>query len=128
MMRHPPGLLQEAMAHFIGSGYLDVHLRKMERRLKSRWETTLDSMSKYLPEYGVQISQGGTSIWVTSPEGINTKDLSDRLLKRGVLIDEGGVFYHDPSMGTNNFRLGFNALSKTVINEGIRIISEEAKT
>lgn len=127
IMRHPPGLLQESMAHFIGTGYLDAHLRKVERRLKSRWEITLNSMNQYLPECSIQASQGGTSIWVTTPEEIDTSALSHRLLERGVLIDEGGVFYNDPLKGKNKFRLGFSALSKTVISEGIRIISEEIK-
>lgn len=127
IMRHPPGLLQEAMAGFIGSGFLDTHLRRMEKRFRSRWETTLDAMKQYLPDYGIQATQGGTSIWVTAPENLNTSELSQRLRGRGVLIDEGGIFFSDPAKGNNKFRLGFAALSKSVIDDGIRIIAEEAR-
>lgn len=127
IMRHPPGLLQEAMANFIAGGFLDVHLRRMERRLKLRWKTTLDAMNRYLPDYRIQATQGGTSIWVTAPMDLDCGALAKRLQKRGVLIDEGGTFFNDPTKGRRSFRLGFAALSISVINDGIRIIAEEAK-
>lgn len=127
IMRHPPGLLQEAMAGFIGSGFLDAHLRRMEKRFRSRWETTLDAMNRYLPEYRIQASGGGTSIWVTSPHELDSHALARRLRERGVLIDEGGIFFNDPARGRRSFRLGFAALSKTVINDGIRIIADEVQ-
>jgi len=125
IMRHPPGLLQETMAGFIGRGFMDAHLRRMERRFKSRWETTLDAMNRHLPECRIQASGGGTSIWVTAPGSLESHLLAERLRERGVLIDEGGIFFKDPEQGRRCFRLGFAALSKTVINEGIRIIAEE---
>jgi GntR family transcriptional regulator/MocR family aminotransferase len=126
LMRHPPVLLQNAMAHFIASGSLDAHLRKMERRYKARWEVTLGALAQHLPEFEVQISQGGTCVWLTGPKGTNSTDLAFRLKKRGVLIDEGGLFYDNPKDGRNKFRIGFAALPKSDIIAGISIIAEEA--
>lgn len=124
-MRHPPTLLQEAMAHFIASGALDVHLRRMERRYRARWEITHAALGQYLSEFKIQASSGGTCFWLTGPEWINTTVLADRLKQRGVLIDRGSVFYERPEQGLQKFRIGFAALSREVIEDGIKIIADE---
>lgn len=124
-LRHPPILLQDAMAHFIASGALDAHLRRMERRYKSRWEIMLSALAECLPDFDVQISQGGTCVWLTGPTGTNTTDLALRLKHRGVLIDAGSVFYRDPVEGRRKLRIGFAALSRTAILDGVKIIAQE---
>jgi GntR family transcriptional regulator/MocR family aminotransferase len=126
-MRHPPILLQDAMAHFIASGALDAHLRRMERRYKTRWEIMQDALKTHLPDFDMQISQGGTCVWLTSPEGIDTTDLSHRLKSRGVLLDEGSVFYGNPQEGRCKLRIGFAAIPKAAIFEGIKIVAEEVE-
>ncbi|MEP2782523.1 MAG: PLP-dependent aminotransferase family protein [Pseudoruegeria sp.] len=125
MMRHPPILMQEAMAHFIASGALDVHLRKMERRYRSRWEITRNALTEFLPGFKIQASQGGTCFWLTGPDYTNSTILAQNLKARSVLIDDGSVFFMDPAQGRRNFRIGFAALPKADIREGIKIIAEE---
>jgi GntR family transcriptional regulator/MocR family aminotransferase len=125
MMRHPPILMQEAMANFIATGALDVHLKKMERRYRGRWEITLNALTEFLPDFEIQASQGGTCFWLTGPADVNTTVLAQRLKRRSVLIDEGAVFFSDPDQGRRNFRIGFAALPKTAIRDGIQIIADE---
>ncbi|MEP0963208.1 MAG: PLP-dependent aminotransferase family protein [Roseobacter sp.] len=125
MMRHPPILMQEAMAHFIASGALDVHLRKMERRYRSRWEVTRAALAQNLPQFQIQASQGGTCFWLTGPPEIDSGLLAQRLKRRGVLVDEGSVFYKNPTQGLRNLRIGFAALGTSVIQQGIELIAEE---
>lgn len=125
MMRHPPILMQEAMAHFIASGALDTHLRKMERRYRSRWEVTLSALTDHLPEFDVQASQGGTCFWLTGPPDLDSSVLAGKLKARGVLIDEGSVFFKDPGQGLRNLRIGFAAVPSAAIRDGISIIAEE---
>ncbi|MEP2677652.1 MULTISPECIES: PLP-dependent aminotransferase family protein [Roseobacteraceae] len=127
IMRHPPILLQDAMAHFIASGALDAHLRRMERRYKSRWEIVLTALTEHMPQFDLQVSQGGTCVWLTGPAHIDTTRLAKRLRKRSVLIDEGSAFYSDPSQGRRKLRIGFAALSRNAIRDGIQIIADEVK-
>lgn len=127
MMRHPPILMQEAMANFIATGALDVHLRKMERQYRGRWEITLNALEEFLPEFEIQASQGGTCFWLTGPLDVDTTVLAQRLKKRSVLIDEGAVFFSDPDQGRRNFRLGFAALPRAAIRDGIQVIADEVK-
>jgi GntR family transcriptional regulator/MocR family aminotransferase len=125
-MRHPPILLQDAMAHFIASGALDAHLRRMERRYRSRWEIVLDALTEHLPDFDQQVSQGGTCVWLTGPKGIDTSILAQGLKQQGVLIDEGATFYRDPAQGRRKLRIGFSALPRTSIRDGVKLIAEEA--
>lgn len=127
IMRHPPILLQDAMAHFIASGALDAHLRRMERRYKSRWEIVVAALKQHMPAFDIQVSQGGTCVWLTGPTGTETTQLAQRLRQRGVLIDEGSVFHSDPSQGLRKLRIGFAALPRASINEGIKIIADEVQ-
>lgn len=127
MMRHPPILMQEAMANFIATGALDVHLRKVERRYRGRWEVTLNALREFIPEFEIQASRGGTCFWLTGPADVNTTVLAQRLSQRSVLIDEGAVFFSDPDQGQRNFRIGFAALRRDVIRDGIQIIADEVK-
>ncbi|MEP4197062.1 MAG: PLP-dependent aminotransferase family protein [Aliishimia sp.] len=127
MMRHPPILMQEAMAHFIASGALDAHLRKMERRYRSRWEIMRTALTDFLPEMKVQASQGGTCFWLTGPPEIDSTTLARNLKSRGVLIDDGSVFFKNPRHGQRNFRIGFAAMPKAKIRDGIKIIAEELR-
>jgi GntR family transcriptional regulator/MocR family aminotransferase len=125
MMRHPPVLMQEAMADFIATGALDVHLRKMEKRYHGRWQITLQALTEFLPEFHIQASQGGTCFWLTGPPDVDTSVLARRLKDRSVLIDEGAVFFSDPDQGRRNFRIGFAALPKSAVRDGIEIIADE---
>ncbi|MDO6589426.1 MULTISPECIES: MocR-like pyridoxine biosynthesis transcription factor PdxR [Rhodobacterales] len=127
MMRHPPILMQEAMANFIATGALDVHLRKMERRYRGRWEITLGAIKEFLPEFEIQASLGGTCFWLTGPPDVDTTVLAQRLKTRSVLIDEGAVFFSDPDQGRRNFRIGFAALPRAAIHDGIQVIADEVK-
>jgi GntR family transcriptional regulator/MocR family aminotransferase len=126
-MRHPPILLQDAMAHFIASGALDAHLRRMERRYRSRWEIVLDALTEHLPDFDQQASQGGTCVWLTGPKGIDTSILAQGLKQQGVLIDEGATFYRDPAQGQRKLRIGFSALPRASIRAGVKLIAEEAE-
>lgn len=125
MMRHPPTLLQEAIALFLGLGYQDVHLRRLHRRYKSRWEEMRRALQVHLPDLKIQASQGGTCFWIAGPKSLDVHTLAARLKKKGVLIDVGSVFFSDPSMGRGMFRLGFAAIPVRAIGPGVEIISKE---
>lgn len=125
MMRHPPTLLQEAMALFLGLGYQDVHLRRLHRRYKVRWEEMRRALQAHLPDLHIQASHGGTCFWIVGPTALDVNLLAERLKKKGVLIDVGPVFFSYPGKGTGMFRLGFAAIPKKAIAPGVQIISEE---
>jgi len=123
MMRHPPTIVQEVVALFFQLGHYDAHLRNIERRYKRRWHGMNDAITKYLTMLGKTPTKGGTSFWLTGPEGFNATELGERLRNRGVLIDIGERFCLNKDR--RSFRLGFAFVPLKKLEEGIRIIADE---
>lgn len=125
MLRHPPTLLQDAMALFLGLGHQDAHLKKLHRRYKTRWSEMRAAISEHLPDLKVGSSTGGTCFWVDGPKELNTDKLEISLRNRGVLFDNGSTFFFDPKQGQGKFRLGFASVPAKEIQAGVKIIGEE---
>ena len=126
IMRHPPTIVQEVVALFFQLGYYDSHLRNIERRYKRRWHVMNDAITRHLGMLEKTQSRGGTSFWLTGPEGFNATELGERLRNRGVLIDIGESFYINKDQ--RSFRLGFAFVPIKKLEEGIQIIAEEVKS
>ena len=125
MMRHPPTIVQEVVALFFQLGHYDVHLRNIERRYKQRWHAMNDAIMEHLVMLHKTPTKGGTSFWLTGPEGFDATELGERLRHRGVLIDIGERFCLNKDK--RSFRLGFAFVPMKKLSEGIRIIAEEVK-
>lgn len=125
MMRHPPTIVQEVVALFFRLGYYDSHIRNIERRYKKRWHAMNASIEKHLGMLHRTKTQGGTSFWLTGPQGFDATELSIRLKGKGVLIDVGERFCLN---GDNrSFRLGFAFVPIKKLDEGIKLIAEEVR-
>ncbi|WP_104020532.1 PLP-dependent aminotransferase family protein [Roseovarius nitratireducens] len=125
MLRHPPTVLQDTMANFMALGYLDAHLRKLRRRYRMRWTTMRQAVARHLPDFALGQSHGGTSLWIDGPPELDTDLLEENLKERGVLFDNGAVFFIDPRQGRGKFRLGFASIPLRSIEPGVEIIGEE---
>lgn len=126
MMRHPPTIVQEIVALFFQLGHYDSHLRNIERRYNKRWHAMNTAITKHLGMLKRTQSEGGTSFWLTGPEGFDATALAARLREKGVLVDRGQDYY----LGNNDarsFRLGFAYVPVSKLDSGIQIIAEEVK-
>jgi len=126
MMRHPPTIVQEIVALFFRLGHYDVHLRNIERRYEERWHAMNTAMTKHLGMLKHTESEGGTSFWLTGPEGFNASELAQRLRGKGVLIDRGRDYYLNYD-NNRSFRLGFAFVPVSKLEEGVKVIAEEVK-
>ncbi len=125
ILRQPPAMLQDAMAHFLALGHYDAHLRRLHRRYKTRWQDMAEAIATHLPGLVPQGPEGGTCFWLQGPDGLDTSVLEQRIKARGVLFDNGPAFFADPAHGQGRFRLGFAAMPLKSIAPGIRIVGEE---
>ena len=124
MMRHPPTIVQEIVALFFQLGHYDAHLRKIERRYQKRWQAMETALTKHLGMLKRTKSEGGTSFWLTGPEGFDASDLAVRLRAKGVLIDRGQDYYLN-SNEKQDFRLGFAYVPVSKLDDGVKIIAKE---
>lgn len=127
MMRHPPTIVQEIVALFFQLGHYDAHLRNIERRYQKRWHAMNNAMQKHLGMLQRTQSEGGTSFWLTGPEGFDATELAARLRSKGVLVDRGQDYYLNGD-DCRSFRLGFAYVPISKLEDGIKIIAEEVTT
>ncbi len=126
MMRHPPTIVQEIVALFFRLGHYDAHLRNIERRYQRRWHAMNDALTRHLGMLEHTQSKGGTSFWLTGPQGFDASELAERVRRRGVLIDRGQDYYlnYDDS---RSFRLGFAYVPLSKLEAGLKVIAEEVR-
>jgi GntR family transcriptional regulator/MocR family aminotransferase len=127
MMRHPPTIVQEIVALFFQLGHYDSHLRNIERRYNKRWHAMNKAITKHLGMLERTESEGGTSFWLTGPNGFDATELTRRLKAKGVLVDRGQDYY----LGYNDsrsFRLGFAYVPVSKLEAGIEIIANEVRS
>ena len=126
MMRHPPTIVQEIVALFFQLGHYDVHLRNIERRYQKRWHAMDIALSRHLGMMQRTESEGGTSFWLTGPDGFDSSELAARLRNRGVLIDRGQDYYLNYD-NSQSFRLGFAYVPVSKLEDGVKVIAEESR-
>lgn len=124
MMRHPPTIVQEIVALFFQLGHYDAHLRNIERRFNRRWHAMNDALTKHLDMLQVSQSNGGTSFWLTGPDGFDATALAAKLKERGVLVDRGQDYFLNDN-DSRSFRLGFAYVPVSKLEAGVKVIAEE---
>ncbi len=127
MFRHPPGHSQRTAAYFMALGHYGSQMRKLKRKFAERRTT----MAEALSEHGLVDSNaakfGGTSFWIKGPANLDSEELTQILMNRGVLIDAGSPFFGVENAPRNYFRISYSSIPKAKIPEGIARIATAIK-
>jgi len=123
MLRHPPGNNQRTAALFLANGHFDVLVRRIHRTYRERWRVMGEALAEHLPGWARRPGFGGSSYWLTGPEGLDTRALADRALEEGVIIEPGDAFFADPAAGARHLRLGFSSIPAEKIPGGIEVLA-----
>ncbi|MFY9528928.1 MAG: PLP-dependent aminotransferase family protein [Candidatus Acidiferrales bacterium] len=121
---HTDQLAQATVAEFVRRGMLARHLAKMRKVYRSRLEALEESLAKYMPgEVEWTRPEGGMSVWVTLPAGLDAGELLIHVRERGVLFVPGRYFYfQNPKL--NTLRLGFAGIDERRIARGVATLGE----
>jgi len=86
-------LLQTAMARYLSSDNYEVHLCKIRSVFADNINRTMRLIDQEFPE-GTKVSQpnGGFVLWVELPKSINTNDVFNQALGKGICFAPGNVF------------------------------------
>ncbi len=103
----------------MANGHYDVLVRRIHRVYRERWLTMGESLDAHLPGWARRAGFGGSSYWLTGPQGLDAGALMPRALERGVLIEPGAVFFARGERGRRCLRLGFSSIPSERIGEGI---------
>lgn len=118
-----PTLLQRALAHFLRSGGLKRHLRRVLPIYRERRNTLVAALQRNLPpSIHWEPPQGGFCAWLTMPSYHPFSDLEQALLRQGWAVTPGEVFLAEPSQ-QKSIRLCFGTLTPDAINAGVDAVS-----
>lgn len=125
---HSDQLAQAAMAEFVERGYLARHLAKMKQVYRSRLNAMEEALLNHMPD-GVTWThpEGGMSLWVSLPPGLDAGELLIHARERGILFVPGRHFYVQHPK-PNTLRLGFSSVDEAHIARGIRTLGEVVKS
>jgi 2-aminoadipate transaminase len=123
----PPVFDQYLATEFLTSGALDANLVKTKAEYRRRRDLMVSLLEKYMPE-GVKWTypEGGLFLFVTLPEGIDTIEMYDEALSKGVAYVAGSFFFLDGSH-RNTMRLNFSFVAEEKMEPGMKLLGEIIK-
>ena len=123
----PPVFDQYMAAEFLSSGALDANLMKTKAEYRRRRDLMVSLLEKYMPA-GVSWTypEGGLFLFVTLPEGIDTIEMYDEALSKGVAYVAGSFFFLDGSH-RNTMRLNFSFVAEEKMEPGMKLLGEIIK-
>lgn len=126
VLRHPPGLLQRAAAHFLSLGHYDAMLRRLTRSFSQRRAVMLEAVRAEGLMIGGAGDDGGSSLWMRTPPGVRAPALAAALREDSVLIEPGGPFFAAPEAGEQFYRIAYSSITAERIPEGIARIARQS--
>lgn len=127
LLRHPPALLQTAVALFIELGHHSSHLGHLRQAYRERRQLLDRALDRHLSWAERTPSAGGTAIWLQGPDQLDARRLAEVCASDGVLIEPGDVFFARESAPPNFFRLGFASIAPDLIDAGVERIARAAE-
>ncbi|MEM0936179.1 MAG: PLP-dependent aminotransferase family protein [Pseudomonadota bacterium] len=124
VLRHPPGLIQRTAAHFLSLGHYDTQMHRMRKIYQTRRTEMEAALAEHRLLAGPGLQSGGSSFWLSAPEGTDTRELAMRLRERGVVIEPGHAFFADRTPERRFYRLAYSSIPATRIRAGIAHIAE----
>ena len=123
----PPVFDQYMATEFLTSGALDANLVKTKAEYRRRRDLMVGLLEKYMPE-GVKWTypEGGLFLFLTLPEGIDTIEMYDEALSKGVAYVAGSFFFLDGSH-RNTMRLNFSFIAEEKMEPGLKLLAEIIK-
>ncbi len=129
MIRHTPANNAHTASLFIAQGHHDAFIRKLNMTYRERRELLTSAFSKYLPQFHIMPSLGGSGAWIKGPDGLNAQTLAEKCATRGVLIEPGDVFFKKSSAASqSHLRLGYAAIPGNLIDAGVQELAHAYKS
>jgi 2-aminoadipate transaminase len=109
---------------YVEDGHLDEHIPKIIEFYRPRRDAMLEALEEFMPE-GVEWTKpdGGMFVWVTLPEGIDTKLMMEKAVSKGVAYVPGEAFFANRDV-KNTLRLNFTYVPEDTIREGVKRLAE----
>lgn len=99
--------IQQGLSSFIDDGGYDRHLRRQQVKLKEQRDQLADLLdSRWQLPVRFHLPEGGLSLWVELPEGLDTLASYSHVKEQGIIMTPGALFTSQPRY-RNCLRLSF---------------------
>lgn len=126
MLRQAPGHMQRVTGYFLALGHYDAHLVRLRETFRRRREVLVSALQGTGFDIAGAARHGGSSLWVTAPQAIDSASLAEALRPRGVLIEPGHPFFSAPASVCRHFRMGYSSIAEDRIAEGVGLMAHTA--
>jgi 2-aminoadipate transaminase len=120
----------QMVAHEVAKdGFLDQHVKLIRRVYRERRDVMLQALEEFFPpEVTWTHPKGGLFLWVTMPDGADSRSLFREALAEDVAFVPGDCFYAETTPeGCRHLRLNFSFSEPEQIREGIQRLSVAVK-
>jgi DNA-binding transcriptional MocR family regulator len=116
----PPALNQLIVSRYLATHDWKGQIKSYRESYRERRDAMLSALEQYMPA-GTHWTKpdGGFYVWLTMPEGIDTKAMLPRAITARVAYVSGTGFYAD-QLGSRQMRLSFCYPTPERIREGVR--------
>jgi 2-aminoadipate transaminase len=116
----PPTFNQMIVSRYLATHDWKGQIKKFRENYRERRDAILSALDQYLPP-GCSWTKpdGGFYVWVTVPEGVDTKAMLPRAVTARVAYASGTGFYAD-GFGSRQMRLSYCYPTPERITEGVR--------
>lgn len=122
ILRHAPGHMQRVTGYFMALGHYDTHVVGLRKALRKRREALVNALAETDFTIAGAARHGGSSIWVSAPDGVESSVLAQSALKKGVLIEPGNPFFSQPNNSCRFFRMGYSSIDDKKIPMGVSLL------
>ena len=120
-------LTQEAIAHFLGIGRYEYHLKKLRKALHTQCLRYMQGIMQYFPaQIKVSRPQGGFVLWVELDKQLNAYLLYQEALKHQIAVAPGQLFSAKGQFG-NCLRISYARPWDAEVEEGLRTLGALVK-
>lgn len=124
---HTSLLVQMIAYELCREGFFPAHIEQIRVLYRHRRDLMVQKMQEHFPpEATWNVPEGGLFLWVTLPEGCDTRKMLEEALEAGVAFVPGPGFYAVGG-GENALRLNFSNASDAQIEEGIARLGKVLK-
>lgn len=125
----PPTLNQMIVSRYLATHDWKGQIKKFQHAYRERRDAMLAALDQHMPPNCTWTRpDGGFFVWMTVPEGVDTKAMLPRAVTARVAYVSGTGFYAD-GLGSRQMRLSFCYPTPERIREGVRrlasVLSEE---
>jgi 2-aminoadipate transaminase len=116
----PPSFTQMLVSRYLAAHDWRSQVKTYTEAYRDRRDAMLRALETYLPPGCTwNVPEGGFYVWLTVPEGVDTKAMLPRAITARVAYASGTGFYAD-GLGSRQLRLSYCYPSPERITEGVR--------